>query len=298
VNLNDLVENTEGTLARLIGEDIDLSFYPGDDLWIVRFDPSQVDQILINLAVNARDAMPDGGKLTIETSNIRLNEAYCRDHAGFIPGDYVQVMVSDNGVGMDRETISHVFEPFFTTKEVDKGTGLGLSTIYGIVNQHGGFINVYSEPGQGTTFRIYIPRVTEKGEIAETTEETQAAPGIGTVLLVEDDEMVRLVTKAQLENIGYTVLVGTTPMEALSLLKRADTPVDLLITDVVMPGMKGGELRDRAQVLRPGIKVLFMSGYTSNVIVHHGILAEGVHFVQKPFTMDILAQKVLEAMKG
>ena len=299
VNLNHLAGDMQKSLARLIGEDIDIRFYPGEDLWTIRFDPSQIDQILINLAVNARDAMPGGGKLTIETANVHLDEAYCRDNAGFTPGDYVQLIVSDNGVGMDRETLAHVFEPFFTTKEVDKGTGLGLATVYGIVKQNNGFINIYSEPGQGTTFRIYFPRITAKEcEITEKGGEAEVASGAGTILLVEDNEMVRSVATALLQSIGYTVLVERTPMEALSLLEKTDTPIDLLLTDVVMPGMKGTELRDRARLVRPGIKVLFMSGYTTNVIVHHGVLEEGVHFVQKPFSLESLSQKVREAMKG
>jgi len=298
VDLNYLVKDTQNTLARLIGEDIDLQFHPDEALWTISFDPSQFDQILINLAVNARDAMPDGGKLTIETANVRLDDAYCRDHPGFLPGDYVQLMVSDNGIGMDRETLSHVFEPFFTTKEVDKGTGLGLATVYGIIKQNNGFINIYSEPGQGTTFNIYFPRITSQEDaITEKIGDAQVAFGTGTVLLVEDDEMVLSVVIELLRNIGYTVLVAKTPMEALSLLEKTDTPVDLLLTDVVMPGMKGNELRDRARVVRPGIKVLFMSGYTTNIIVHHGILKKGVHFLQKPFSLESLAQKVREAIE-
>jgi len=298
VNLNDMVTDTQKTLARLIGEDIDLCFYPGKELWTIGFDPSQFDQILINLAVNARDAMPDGGMLTIETANISLDDAYCRDHAGFVPGDYVQLIVSDSGMGMDRETLSHAFEPFFTTKDVDKGTGLGLSTVYGIVRQNNGFIHVYSEPGEGTTFRIYFPRITVKeGERRDKFVAAEVASGTGTILVVEDDDMVSSMTAALLKQIGFMVLTKSTPSEALSLLEQTDTPVDLLITDVVMPGMKGTELRDRARLIRPGIKVLFMSGYTANVIVHHGILEEGVHFIQKPFNIESLAQKVSEAIK-
>jgi len=299
VDLNDLVKDTQKTLARLIGEDIELCFYPGKDLWTVRFDSSHFDQILINLAVNARDAMPDGGKLIIETSNVILDLPYCCDHAGFVPGDYVLLVVSDSGMGMDKETLSHVFEPFFTTKEVDKGTGLGLATVYGIVTQNRGFINVYSEPGRGTAFKIYFPRIAAgEDEKKEKIRETEADSDTGAILLVEDDEMVRSVATALLKEIGYTVLAGKTPLEALSLLETSDMPVDLILTDVVMPGMKGTELRDRAKLTRPGIKVLFMSGYTTNVIVHHGILEEGVHFIQKPFSLESLAQKVREAMRG
>ncbi|HET6515465.1 MAG TPA: PAS domain S-box protein [Thermodesulfovibrionales bacterium] len=299
VQLNDLLTEMQNTLGRLIGEDVHLSVYPGNDLWIISVDPSQIDQILINLAVNARDAMPDGGNLTIETANVHVDEASCRDYAGFTSGDYVQLTVSDSGVGMDSETLSHVFEPFFTTKDVDKGTGLGLATVYGIVRQNKGFINVYSERGEGTTFRISFPRAPIKeAEITEKHHATEAAPATGTVLLVEDDDMVRSVATALLQELGYTVLVESNPMDALSLLQRTDTAVDLLLTDVVMPGMKGTELRDRARLARPTLKVLFMSGYTANAIVHHGVLEEGVHFVQKPLNLDNLAKKVNDAIQG
>jgi two-component system, cell cycle sensor histidine kinase and response regulator CckA len=297
VDLNDLLGVTEKTLARLIGEDIDLHFYPEEALWKIRFDPAQMNQILVNLMVNARDAMPDGGKLTIETANTHLDEAYCRNHLGFKPGCYVLLTVSDNGIGMDREVLSHVFEPFFTTKEVGKGTGLGLATIYGIVKQNGGFINVYSEPGQGTTFKIYIPRIVEEdGEVALRAEEAPLVHATGRILLVEDDEMVREVTKDILEAIGYTVLAAETPQAAVSLSENPEERIDLLLTDVVMPGLSGKELSDRVKAVRPDAKVLFMSGYTSNVIVHHGILEAGVHFIQKPFSMRDLARKVRQVM--
>jgi PAS domain S-box-containing protein len=297
MELNDLLGVTEKTLSRLIGEDIDLRFFPAEKLWKIRFDPSQMNQILVNLVVNARDAMPGGGKLTIETANACLDEAYCRRHLGFRPGDYVLLAVSDDGIGMDREVLSHVFEPFFTTKEVGKGTGLGLATIYGIVKQNGGFINVYSEPGQGTTFKIYIPRiVAEEGKVVLRTEEPPVGHATGRILLVEDDEMVREVTKDILTAIGYTVLAVETPHEAVSLSEKPDERIDLLLTDVVMPGLSGKELSDRVKAVRPDAKVLFMSGYTSNVIVHHGMLEAGVHFIQKPFSMRDLARKVREVM--
>jgi two-component system cell cycle sensor histidine kinase/response regulator CckA len=297
VNLNDLIESAQNTLARLIGEDIDQRFHPGKDLWKIKIDPSQVDQILMNLAINARDAMPRGGKLMIETKNIHLDEAYCRTNAECLPGHYVLLEVSDDGAGMDKEILSHIFEPFFTTKEVGKGTGLGLATVYGIVKQNNGFINVYSEPGRGTTFKIYIPRIRGE-EITEKNEETIVAKGTGTVLLVEDNVMVRGMTTAVLKELGYTVLVAETPQNALSLCESKDTTIDLLMTDVVMPEMNGTELRDKIRAIRPEIKVLFMSGYTSNVIVHRGVLGEGVQFVQKPFSMHDLARKVREAIGG
>ena len=296
MDLNDQITSSQNTLSRLIGEDIDLSFYPEKDLQRIHFDPTQVDQILVNLVVNARDAMPDGGRLTIETANIRLDTAYCLKHLGFKPGDYVLLAVSDDGVGMDKELQSHLFEPFFTTKEVGKGTGLGLATVYGMVKQNGGFINVYSEPGQGTTFKIYIPSVGEEEIRTEEIEEAEVAYGSGKVLLVEDEEMVREIAKEILEEIGYTVLVAETPQDALSLCENKDIHIDLLLTDVVMPGMSGVELKKKIEVIRPGIKVLFMSGYTSNVIANRGVLEKGVHFIQKPFRMKDLARKVREAI--
>lgn len=298
LNLNALFTTIQGTITRLIGEDIDLSFLPGKDLWKIRFDPSQLEQILVNLVVNARDAMPDGGRLTIETANVSLDETFCRRHAGFIPGHYVLLGVSDNGVGMDKETLSHVFEPFFTTKEVDKGTGLGLATVYGIVTQNSGFINVDSEPGQGSTFRIYIPRIMREEKTREYAEEALVPSATGTILLVEDDDLVLKVTTEILETIGYTVLAAKSPLVALSLCENRDTCIDLVITDVVMPDMRGTELRNRIEAIRPGIKVLFMSGYTSNVIIHHGVLDEGVRFIQKPFDINELAHKVHKAIRG
>ncbi len=296
MNLNDLISSRQKTLARLIGEDIDLRFYPGEGLWSIRFDLSQMEQILVNLAVNARDAMPHGGKLTIETANILMNEDYCRMHLGFTPGPYVLLAVSDNGSGMDKETLQNVFEPFFTTKETGKGTGLGLATVYGIVQQNNGFINVYSEQGQGTTFKIYLPRSMDGVEVSEEILEQPVALGSGKVLLVEDDDLMRKMTTDMLKTIGYSVLAVGSPLEALSICEEKDARLDLVITDVVMPGMSGRELRDKLGIIRPDIKVLFMSGYTSNVIVHHGVLEEGVHFIQKPFSLNDFARKVQEAM--
>ena len=274
-----------------------LRFYPGEDLWKIKADPSQIEQILVNLVVNARDAMPNGGKLTIETANIHLNQAYCRDHLGFTPGYYVLLGISDDGAGMDRETLKYIFEPFFTTKETGKGTGLGLAMVYGIVKQNNGFINVYSEPGQGTMFKIYLARSMEGVEILEQDNETQVASGSGMILLVEDDDMVRKMTIDMLETLGYTVLSTGNPLEALALCEKRDTPIDLVITDVVMPGMSGRELRDSIKAMLPDMKILFMSGYTANVIVHHGVLEHGVHFIQKPFSMNDFALKVGEAIR-
>jgi two-component system cell cycle sensor histidine kinase/response regulator CckA len=297
VNLNELIANTKESLFRLIGEDIDFRFHLAPDLWKMRFDPAQVDQILVNLAVNARDAMPVGGALTIETANVYLDETCCQEHLECAPGCYVLLGVSDDGVGMDKETLSHLFEPFFTTKDVGQGTGLGLATIYGIVKQNGGIINVYSEPGRGTTFRIYFPAVVQKDEIAERPDESGLAAGSGTVLLVEDDDMVREMTATMLQTIGYTVQVAETASAALSLCEKGDGQIDLLITDVVMPGMSGTELKDKIEIIMPGIKVLFTSGYTSNIVVQRGMLEEQVHFLQKPFTINHLARKVREAIE-
>jgi PAS domain S-box-containing protein len=296
MNLNDQITSSQSTLSRLIGEDVDLRFYPEKDLRRINFDSTQIDQILVNLVVNARDAMPDGGRLTIETANVSLDGAYCRKHLGFKSGDYVLLEVSDDGVGMDKELQSHLFEPFFTTKEVGEGTGLGLATVYGMVKQNGGFINVYSEPGRGSTFKIYIPSVSEEAIMTEEIEEAQVAYGSGRVLLVEDEAMVREIAKEILEEIGYTVLVADTPQEAVFLSENKDTHIDLLLTDVVMPGMSGVELKKKIEIIRPGIKVLFMSGYTSNVIANRGVLEKGVHFIQKPFRMKDLARKVREAI--
>jgi PAS domain S-box-containing protein len=297
VDLNELISNTKTTLARLIGEDIDLRFYPGQNLWQIKFDPAQIDQILINLAVNARDALPNGGKLTIETANTSLDETYCESHHEFNPGHYVQLTVSDNGVGMDQETLAHIFEPFFTTKDVGEGTGLGLATIYGIVKQNDSAINVYSEPSLGTTFKIYFPKIVEDDEMVEETQDVVEDSITGTILLVEDDEMVRGMTTAMLEAIGYNILVAEMPADAVSICDGQDTPIDLLITDVVMPGMNGPELRDRIAAIRPGIKTLFMSGYTTNVIVHHGVLDDDMYFIQKPFTLKLLQQKVRNVLE-
>ncbi len=296
IDLNDLIVGGEKTLSRLLGEDIELRFYLKKDIWKIKVDPSQMELILINLTANARDAMPNGGRLTIETENIQLNKAYCRIHLGFSPGDYVLLGVSDDGTGMDKETAKHVFEPFFTTKETGKGTGLGLATVYGIIKQNEGFINVYSEPGRGTTFKIYIPRSLEEGEAIKPVEEALITSGTGTVLLVEDDDMVRKITTEMLQAIGYTTLSARTPIEALSFCRNADTRIDLVITDVIMPQFSGKELSDRIKAIRPGAKVLFMSGYSTNVIAHQGILEEGVHFIQKPFSLSDLARKISDAM--
>jgi PAS domain S-box-containing protein len=296
VNLNALIADTRNTLARLIGEDIMLSFHPGSGVWDINIDPSQLDQVLVNLAVNARDAMPDGGMLTVETANAHLDEDFCREHMGCTAGDYVVMTVTDTGIGMDSRILPHIFDPFFTTKDIGKGTGLGLATVYGIVKQNSGFIDVESAVGRGTTFRIYFPRLIGTHASEAKTEEVPASSGSETILVVEDDAMVRTLTTAMLQEMGYTILVANSPQEALALCRQDGTPIDLLITDVIMPEMKGPALREKVRALRPNIKVLYMSGYTSDVIVNHGVLEEGVNFIQKPFNMEDLGRKVHDVL--
>ncbi len=297
LDLNDTVAGMLKMLQRLIGEDIDLAWVPGHSLWPVKIDPSQLDQILANLAVNARDAITDTGKITIETENISLNAAYCADHPETIPGEYVLLVVSDNGCGMDKETLAQIFEPFFTTKMQGKGTGLGLATVYGIVRQNNGFINVYSEPGQGTTFRIYLPSFANEMVSAEIRREEEARGGTETVLVVEDDAAILNLGTTILQRLGYTVLAANTPMAALELATEYAGEIDLLITDVVMPEMNGRELVQRLSALRPAMHCLYMSGYTANVIAHHGVLDPGIHFIQKPFSIDDLARSVRETLR-
>jgi len=297
LDLNETVEGMHNMLRRLIGEDIDLAWRPGSNLGPIFIDPSQVDQILANLCVNARDAIADTGKITIETDSACFDEAYCTDHAYFVPGEFVMLAVSDDGCGMDPETLGVVFEPFFTTKELGKGTGLGLATIYGIVKQNNGFINVYSEPGHGTTFKIYLPQHTAKA--APRSEQEQApAPAAGgeTILLVEDEQAILEVATRMLEQMGYGVIAAATPGEAIRLAREHQGRINLLMTDVVMPEMNGRDLAGNLISIYPGMRRLFMSGYTANVIAHHGVLDQGVHFLQKPFSMQDLAAKIREAL--
>ncbi|HSA34149.1 MAG TPA: PAS domain S-box protein [bacterium] len=300
LDLNATVAGMLDMLKRLIGEDIDLAWMPGADAGRVRMDPSQIDQILANLCVNARDAIADTGKITIETGSARFDEKYCAAHHDYKKGDYVLLAVSDSGCGMDADTLSRIFEPFFTTKERGKGTGLGLSTVYGIVRQNCGFINVYSEPGRGTTFRIYLPRSTEQIAAAPAKKESGDAPKSSgeTILLVEDEPMIRDITRKMLDILGYRVVVAATPGEAIRLAREHAGTIHLLLTDVVMPEMNGRELARNLLSLYPDLKRLFMSGYTANVIAHHGVLDPGVHFLQKPFSMNDLAHKVREALTG
>lgn len=298
IDLNERIHSIRKSLGRLIGEDISLEFSPGPDLRKIRFDHSQLDQILINLAANARDAMPQGGRLKIETSNVFLDEAFCREHLGFAAGDYVVLTVADNGIGMDRETLAHAFEPFFTTKAIGKGTGLGLATVYGIVAQGGGFIEAESEPGRGSLFRIYFPSITENAFADPAQKGFTICSGAGNILVVEDDNLVRRMTVALLKSIGYKVHEAASARDALQYCEEGDNAVDLLITDVVMPELSGAELRDRIQAVRPGLRVLFISGYASDVVAHHGIKDEGANFIRKPFTMNELAKAVQNILPG
>ncbi|MEJ5347559.1 MAG: PAS domain S-box protein [Desulfosoma sp.] len=298
MDLNVSVEGTLKMLRRLIGEDINLVWKPGSHLWKVKMDPVQLDQILANLCVNAKDAIGGVGTITLETANISIGEDYCATHAEFIPGDYVMLAVTDTGCGMDKDTLDKIFEPFFTTKELGKGTGLGLSTVYGIVRQNRGFINVYSEPGVGTTFKIYLPRETEEVSTPAKEPSLDEVPrGKGeTVLLVEDDPVLLEMTKVMLEDLGYEVLAAANPKEASALAKEYSGTIDLLMTDVIMPDMNGKALATEVREGRAGVKVLYMSGYTSNVVAHHGILDPGVSFLAKPFGYKDLAKKIRETL--
>jgi two-component system, cell cycle sensor histidine kinase and response regulator CckA len=298
LDLNQAVESMLKMLRRLIGEDIDLAWLPMGGLCQVKIDPVQVDQILANLCVNARDAISNVGKVTIETGNAVFDETYCALHAGFVPGEYVLLAVSDDGCGMDKETLDQIFEPFFTSKGVGKGTGLGLSMVYGIVKQNNGFINVYSEQGKGTTFRIYLPRYAGQAFHTHLEMAVEIPPGHGeTLLVVEDEPAILEMSKTMLEELGYRVLAAGMPGEAIGLAEEHAGEINLLITDVVMPEMNGHDLAERLQSLYPGIKNLFMSGFTANVIARRGVLDENDNFIQKPFSMEELAVKVREALR-
>jgi len=297
LDLNAAVASALKLLRRLIGEDIDLAWVPSPQLWAVKMDPTQLDQLLANLAVNARDAIGGVGRLTIETENATISQAYCAEHTDARPGDYVLLAVSDDGCGMDQETVTRLFEPFFTTKGAREGTGLGLATVYGVVTQNDGFISVYSEPGHGTTFRIYLPRC--QGDVAAPTvshEPTERPGGHETILLVEDEKSIRITATLFLHDLGYNVLTAGDPAEALRLAEAHVGTIHLLITDVIMPGLSGRDLATKLTEVRPQILCLFMSGYTADVIVHRGVLDEGVHFLGKPFSRDELARTVREVL--
>lgn len=297
LNLNDTVENMLKMLRRLIGEDIDLLWQPGWHLATIKIDPGQVDQIMANLCVNARDAIGGVGKVTIETANVILDDAYCETHSEVDPGDFVMLAISDNGSGMDAETRANIFEPFFTTKKLGDGTGLGLSTVYGIVKQNGGSINVYSEPGEGTVFRIYFPSCGGPANPVHTTDLSSAvAGGSETLLVVEDQANICKAIRLFLKPLGYTVYTAESPDSAMKLMGEQGDRIDMLITDVVMPEMNGRELAGKLKAMKPELKVLYMSGYTANVIAHRGILDEGVNFLPKPITRNQLATKIRDIL--
>jgi two-component system cell cycle sensor histidine kinase/response regulator CckA len=296
INVNEVIGSAEKMLRRLISEDIELTTRLTAELWSVEVDPSQLEQVILNLAVNARDAMPEGGQLTIETANVILDEHYASQHTAVVPGRYTLLAVSDSGTGMDAATQARIFEPFFTTKEQGKGTGLGLSTVIGIVQQSGGHIWVYSEPGHGSTFKVYLP---EAGRPAQSLPEAapQVAPmGDETVLLVEDDPEVRQVARAILHRHGYDVIEAHDGGEAITLCQQHPASIALLLTDVVMPRMSGRQLAAQLRTIRPHLRVLFMSGYTDDAIVRHGVLEAGMDFLQKPLTPQALAAKVRQVL--
>jgi PAS domain S-box-containing protein len=297
LDLNTVISDLKTMLQRLIGEDIDLRTVLEPGLLCVNADPGQIEQVIMNLVVNARDAMPDGGRLTIETENVILSDEYVRHHLGVKPGPYAMLAISDDGSGMDDETKVRLFEPFYTTKDLDKGTGLGLSTVYGIVKQSMGNIWVYSEKGLGTTFKVYLPSVHAEVEDEQPIQTSQpSAPVSETILLVEDDETVRTLTRTTLEEAGYKVLQAANGAEAVPICEQYSETIHLLLTDVVMPGISGRVVADRLNGLRPHMIVLYMSGYTADAIVHRGVLNAGVNFIAKPFATAALTRKVRELL--
>jgi CheY-like chemotaxis protein len=299
LDLNSVVKDIKMMMSRLIGEDIRVQFRAGAELWTVSADVSQIQQVVLNLAVNARDAMPNGGDLIIETKNVTLDGQYLQHHAQVTPGDYVMISVTDSGVGMDQETLAHIFEPFFTTKEVGKGTGLGLATVYGIVKQSSGFVWVYSEVGIGSTFKVYLPRITAERPLAlPPAKRSEAASGHETVLLVEDETDLREILQHYLESKGYTVLSAGDGHAGLAACREQLPYPRLLITDVVMPGMSGRALADQLRSENPAMKVLYLSGYTDDAVLRHGILPSDTHFLQKPFALHDLASKVRNILDG
>jgi nitrogen-specific signal transduction histidine kinase/CheY-like chemotaxis protein len=297
IDLNNVMLNLDTMLRRLIGEDIEVLTVPAGDLGTVKADPGQIEQVLMNLALNARDAMPTGGKLTLETSNIELDDGYAHERQPVEPGRYVMLAVSDTGVGMSPETLAHIFEPFYTTKEPGKGTGLGLSTVYGVVKASGGYVWVYSELGQGTTFKIYLPRVDQPAQpLSAENRSSGIQRGTETILLVEDDPQLNQLASSVLTHCGYKVLAAATPEEGLALCRTHLHEIHLLVTDVVMPKMNGRQLAEEVARIRPSVKLLYVSGYTGNAIVHYGVLDAGLWFLPKPFSLAALVAKVREVL--
>jgi len=296
LSLNTVIADMQSMLRRLLGEDVTLACALADDLGSVRADRGQIEQVLLNLAVNARDAMPGGGTLTIATRNVELDEAYAQQHPSVMPGPYVMLSISDTGLGMDEATQARIFEPFFTTKGPERGTGLGLSTVWGIVKQSGGSIEVHSEVGKGTTFRIYLPRV-EGAPDTDRTVLAAAVRGAGeTILIVEDDEGLRHLAARTLTSVGYRVLTAANAEDALLLVERFDGPIRLMLTDLVMPGMSGRDLAERLREMRPETKVLYTSGYTDDVILQHAVLDDAVQFISKPYAVADLKRRVREVL--
>ncbi len=297
MNLNDVVADMGALLRRLLGAGVELSIVPCTSPWLVKADPGAVEQVIVNLAVNARDAMPHGGRLTMETRNVRLDEHYVATQPDARPGPHVLLAVTDTGCGMDAATMTRAFEPFFTTKG-EGGTGLGLATVYGVLKQSGGHVSVYSEPGRGTTFRAYLPRAEGQATGSSSHMGLPLPGGTETVLLAEDDPAIRALAEQVLESCGYTVLSVGDGREALAVADAHPGPIGLLVTDVVMPRMGGGELAETLAARRPGLKVLFLSGYADSAVVRHGVLNEGALFLHKPFTLAALARKAREALDG
>jgi CheY-like chemotaxis protein len=298
LKINEVLSDFQELLKKTIREDIEVQLRLSEDLPAVRADKSQLEQVILNLAVNAQDAMPAGGRLTIETSLAELDQLYASHHMGVVPGRYLMLVVSDTGLGMDKETRDQIFEPFFTTKNIGQGTGLGLATVYGIVKQHQGTIWVYSEPGQGTTFKVYLPasddlQADEGKAVPAVLTETR---GSETVLVIEDDDMVRDLAVSVLRDQGYNVLSAASGVQCLEMLQAYRGPFDLLLTDVIMPDLNGKELYEKVLRSHPKVRVLYMSGYTGNVISHHGVLEGGVAFLQKPFSAQGLCLKVREVL--
>jgi CheY-like chemotaxis protein len=296
-NLNTLVWNAEKMLSRLISENVEMVTVTAKNLGTIKADPGQIEQVILNLVINARDAMPNGGTLTLETANIELDQSYAQGHLGAVPGSYIMLAVTDNGLGMDDETQARIFEPFFTTKELGKGTGLGLSMVYGIVKQSGGYIWVHSAIGKGSSFRVYLPRVFEnEQELAPSQPVSQSLAGKETILLVEDDPLVRGLAQEILKTRGYSVLVAERPEAALEICRQHAGPIDLVLTDVIMPGMNGRDMADEILAMRPEVGVLFMSGYTNTVPMRNGSNGKLTSFLQKPFSPTLLGRKVREML--
>ncbi|MBZ4671849.1 MAG: multi-sensor hybrid histidine kinase [Deferribacteraceae bacterium] len=301
INIADVINSFENMLKRLIGEEIELIINKGENISFVKGNKGQIEQILLNLCINAKDAINGIGKIIINVENVFIDEQYCKTHSGFTPGNFVCLSVTDNGCGMDKALIKNIFEPFFTTKEVGKGTGLGLSTVYGIVKQHNGFINVYSELGVGTTFRIYFPAIEKEGEENKQKHTEKFVFGMkaekaANILLVEDDEILNEAFKDTLNKIGYNVFPATSPEDALDIVRENGKNIDLIITDVIMPGMSGRALVDTIRDYLPDIKVIFMSGYNEELVSERGIFVEEVKFLQKPFTLNQLVSIIFETL--